>query len=119
MPPKQSKAKSVTRSFTRHHQGGNFAPATRTALVRRVHIHKNESGTRKSQQSMKSGDVIVDKQDPSFGLDELFSQFDQSINLHGDDSSDSESEDEIQVDEKTKVQRVSHGFYIIRSYVLC
>ena len=93
-------------------------PATRSALVRRVHIHKSESGTRKSQQSVKTGDVIVDKQDSSFGLDELFSQFDQSINLHGDDSIDSESEDEIQVVEKAKVQRLSHGFSSIRSYVL-
>ena len=33
--------------------------------------------------------------------------------------SDSESEDEIQVDEKTKVQRVSHNFPFIKSYVLC
>ena len=71
---------------------------------------------------MKAGDVITVQQDSSYGLEELFTQFNQSINLQGDDSSDTEMNDEaqveIQMEEKTKILQVSCNLYPIITYVL-
>lgn len=86
-----------------------------TTFVRKIHIHKNEKGLRKSHQVVKAGDAIT-VQDSSYGLEEFFTQFDQSINLQGDDSSDTELDKtraEIQVEEKTKILWVSCNVYLL------